>query len=91
MVKNSYSYILSFDSTSFAMAAEKILGQEFNITIIPTPREITQNCGIAIKFNNDDLTKIIDRIKLMAIPSVLYRVGNEEKLPRSTEVIMSIA
>ncbi|MCC5908980.1 MAG: DUF3343 domain-containing protein [Clostridiaceae bacterium] len=49
-------YVIVFDSTHYAIAAEKNLkdkGYKFNM--IPTPREITANCGLSIMFNEDIL------------------------------------
>lgn len=57
-------YFLSFDSTSYALQAESYLkDRNFSITIIPTPRDVTQSCGLSIKFNTsavDTVKEIID-------------------------------
>jgi hypothetical protein len=52
--------ILTFDSTHHAMRAESILKEE-NIAIktIPTPRDITLSCGLAIKASVLDKEKIV--------------------------------
>lgn len=52
--------ILTFDSTHHAMRAESILKEE-NIAIktIPTPRDITLSCGLAIKASVSDKERII--------------------------------
>jgi hypothetical protein len=47
----SYGVIL-FHTTSSAMRAEKLLIKEgCNIKLIPTPREFSSDCGIAVRFD----------------------------------------
>jgi hypothetical protein len=66
-------YFISFDSTNYALHAEKILKDYgYNIVIIPTPREVTQSCGLSIKFSdvtaltiNENLEK--ENIKIKGI------------------------
>lgn len=51
--------IIAFDSTHQAIACEKLLKDfGFHIRIIPVPREITANCGLAIRFEYEDYEKI---------------------------------
>ncbi|HEY8363275.1 MAG TPA: DUF3343 domain-containing protein [Tissierellaceae bacterium] len=51
--------VITFMSTHHTIQAEGIL-KEKGITFktIPTPREITRSCGLAILFTLDDLDKI---------------------------------
>jgi hypothetical protein len=72
------------------MAAEKRLSGLFNITIIPTPREITENCGLSIKINTGDMDKIITEIKNMEIPAVLYALYAIEKGVKKAEMLIAI-
>jgi hypothetical protein len=49
-----YSVVL-FHSTSHAIRAEKVLDQAgFRIKLIPTPRQISSNCGIALRFDREE-------------------------------------
>lgn len=58
MVKDNF-YVIAFDSTHHAIKGEKILKDiELEIRTIPTPREITASCGLSIRFNGDDLSKV---------------------------------
>ncbi|SCX81966.1 DUF3343 domain-containing protein [Alkaliphilus peptidifermentans] len=58
-MENSKIYVIVFDSTHSAIAAEKCLkDKKIPNEIIPTPREITASCGLSIRFNIDSL-KII--------------------------------
>ena len=60
----SEMYIVSFNSTHQAIKCDKIFGKnEMDYAVLPTPREITQSCGISIKFSIekiDNIKKIID-------------------------------
>lgn len=60
-MKTDKRYVIAFDSTHHAIKAEKILkAEDLNIRVIPTPREISASCGLSIKFNEEDLNKIIE-------------------------------
>lgn len=51
--------ILTFQSTHHAMRAEKVLTkEEIKIKTIPTPRDITLSCGLAIRFEVEEIEKI---------------------------------
>ncbi len=46
--------VILFHTTSSAMRAEKVLGGAgYAIELIPTPRELSSDCGIAIRFDWD--------------------------------------
>lgn len=63
MKKETYG-VLTFKSTHFTIQAEKILkDKEIIFKIIPTPREITISCGLAILFSLDDLDRVKSIIK----------------------------
>lgn len=56
-------YFISFESTNYAMQAESYLkAKNFNIIIIPTPREVSQSCGLSIKFNGGGVDLIKDLV-----------------------------
>ena len=47
----TYGAVL-FHTTSSAMQAEKLLIREgYSIKLIPTPRELSSDCGIAVRFD----------------------------------------
>lgn len=47
---------LSFDSTNYALEAERYLKNAgCSITIMPTPREVSASCGLSIKMNDGDI------------------------------------
>jgi hypothetical protein len=52
-------YFIAFESTNYALSAEDYLkNNNCNITIIPTPREVSASCGLSIKFNSEDIDMI---------------------------------
>lgn len=53
--------ILTFNSVNFTMQAEKaLLEKGFEIKTIPTPREISNSCGLSIKTSLDNLDGIME-------------------------------
>ena len=54
----TYGTIL-FHTTSSAMRAEKLLIKEgYSIKLIPTPREFSSDCGIAVRFDWSECQRI---------------------------------
>lgn len=54
--------LVAFNSTHSAIRAEKeLIASGISVRIIPVPREITANCGLAIKLNLEDL-KVVREI-----------------------------
>jgi hypothetical protein len=53
-----YSVVL-FHSTAHAIRAEKLLNQSgFRIKMIPTPRQLSSDCGVALRFDRADRTGV---------------------------------
>lgn len=47
--------VITFNTTSQALKSEKILKEEErSFVIMPTPREISTSCGLALKMKPDD-------------------------------------
>lgn len=58
MTREEYG-IITFESTHHAMAAESYLKEQGIYTkTIPTPRDITLSCGLAIMITKDDIERI---------------------------------
>jgi hypothetical protein len=54
--------VVLFHTTSAVMRAEKLLIKDgYSIKLIPTPRQFSSDCGIALRFEWDDC----DRVKLL--------------------------
>ena len=46
--------VVLFHTTSSAMRAEKVVGKEgYAVKLIPTPRQFSSDCGIALRFGWD--------------------------------------
>lgn len=71
------NYVMTFESSHQAMAAEKALllaGQK--LSIIPTPREISSECGFSLLLENTGEQQLYDRMKELKLNwSALYSVG----------------
>ena len=55
---SDYSVVL-FHSTAHAIRAEKVLGQAgFKLKMIPTPRHLSSDCGMALRFERTDEARV---------------------------------
>lgn len=56
--------LTTFKSTQFALQGESILKEEKIIfKTIPTPREVSQSCGLALLFGIDDIEEVKNLIE----------------------------
>ena len=79
---------MAFQSASHSIMTEKKARELFDITVIPTPEEITNDCGLTLKFNETDIAKIIEFQKTLSIPADVYFISNKkENGKRKTEKI----
>ncbi len=79
---NKEKYVIAFQSTQYAMKAEKELNQ-FEIKTIPTPREITASCGLSILFKEEDLEKIKQELAKWQDNQQMqeiYRINHEKNI-----------
>ena len=67
-------YILTFETTTDVMAAEKSINEYFSIAIMPVPREISSGCGLAIRFQEPDEATIIEFLKQRQVTGTLYKM-----------------
>lgn len=67
-------YVMTFASTHAAMAAEKRLRPVAAVSILPTPRAISQGCGIAIRFGEADRSAVEQTLAALALPTGQYRI-----------------
>jgi len=74
---NDGFFVMAFHSVSHSIQTEKSARDSFDITVIPTPRELTNDCGIAIKFNNCKLPEVEAFHKSLCVPADLYILGND--------------
>lgn len=60
--------VITFRSTNYAIKGESVFkNYDIKIRTIPTPREVTHSCGLALKFELEDtelVKKIIEKNQL---------------------------
>ena len=76
--RNEGFYVMAFNSTSHSIHTEKKAKELFRIAVIPTPRELTNDCGLAIKFLDSDIAAIKDFYETLTIPADLYFLSDEK-------------
>lgn len=60
--------MLTFESVNHTMMTEsKLKSEGFEIKTIPTPREISNSCGLTIRMDMDDLEKVREYKKTLPI------------------------
>ncbi len=63
-----YSVAL-FDSTSQVMRGERVLGQAgVRVKMIPTPRQISSDCGMALRFDREESDRVVTILSENSIP-----------------------
>lgn len=78
-------YVISFDSTHYAIQMENRLKNKFRIETIPTPREISASCGLSIKFKVeifDDIMKELENEKEKQNIFKVKRNGREKEVTK---------
>lgn len=54
--------LLVFNSTHQAIEVETVLKEEKRVRLIPTPEMIQSSCGLALKFNEADLSFVQEKL-----------------------------
>ena len=65
-MRNSNYYLLAFNSTHDAVAAEKYLLTRLKVTMMPTLRKITASCGISVRIEEADFDQLKEMLDLNA-------------------------
>lgn len=83
-MNNEVPYVITFDSTHAAMEAEKrLLKSGANVHVIPTPRQITANCGLSIKITGIFREELEDLfLELKIEKKALYRMESFHKIEK---------
>jgi len=68
--------VITFDTTSQALKAEKLLqSTEYTFVMIPTPREISASCGLAVKTLPEVVVEVQENLlKVGIIISGVYQL-----------------
>ena len=81
-------FVMIFYATEDTIRTERELSRYFETTIMPTPREITQSCGFAIRFAGAGEQEILDRMADIQVPCALYYLGQrDDNKKRSLKLI----
>lgn len=78
-MKNDYFFVMAFNSTSHSIQTEKKAKELFSLSVIPTPRELTNDCGLAIKFHSGSKEQLIDFTSSLKVPAELYCIWQEKE------------
>lgn len=81
--------VITFDSTHKAMKAEKHFAQIVPSELIPTPREISANCGLSLKFQEDALEMVLSELAghFSEVEGIkVYRIEKNEDVRFASEI-----
>ena len=67
-------YAMSFYNTTDTMQAKAL----FPIQVMPTPRAISQSCGLALRFEGEDEEAYLEFAWQQPVPLGLYRIEPDE-------------
>ena len=76
--KNEGFYVMAFSSTNHSIQTEKKARELFRLTVIPTPRELSNDCGLTLKFLDNDITAIEKFHKTLTVPADVYFLSNKK-------------
>lgn len=81
--------VVTFKSTHHTIQAEGVFeNREIKFKVIPTPREITKSCGLAIVFSMDDLNGVKEMIEEDEINiESLYQYTKDGKNRKAEKII----
>ena len=81
-------YIISFNSTHQAIKCDQLFGKnEMDYTVLPTPREITQSCGMSIAFAIEDIDNIKEIINQNQIEyKGIYKIYKQDGKKQVEEI-----
>lgn len=82
MDKQKFYYIMAFDTTTDAMAAEKYARDRIPSSVMPVPREISSGCGLALRFMENDERSILAFCKDAPLRGTLYKMETRRILGR---------
>jgi len=75
--RNDGFYVMAFHSVNHSIQTEIKARKLFRLTVIPTPRELTNDCGIAIRFLDCDIAGIEAFHKALTVPADVYFLSDE--------------
>lgn len=67
-------YVISVESTHYALMLEKKLKEKFKVDMIPTPRCITASCGLSLKIGIDIIEDVIVALKKDNLDKSMFHI-----------------
>ncbi|UCE19276.1 MAG: DUF3343 domain-containing protein [Gemmatimonadota bacterium] len=80
--------VITFDSIHRVMKAERILkSEDVSLTLVPTPREISSECGMVVQVGCEELERVQEifnknRLEIEGI----YQIDEKKKTRKSMKV-----
>ncbi|NMA15540.1 MAG: DUF3343 domain-containing protein [Clostridia bacterium] len=73
-------YVIAFETTHYAIMAEKKLIEKYRVQMIPTPRVISASCGLSLKVGEPIIKDVINEMRTWDIDDHLLDVYRIEKI-----------
>jgi hypothetical protein len=78
--------VLLLPSVHDVMKAEKILLKAgCNLHVIATPRELSHNCGVVIRFDCSNLNMLLSLLEEMPVEKKIFKKSDENKYEEVTQ------
>lgn len=80
LMSSTHYYLVSFSSTHHALAAEKALKtRDIPQIMLPTPREISSSCGLALKISCESVEMAVDALKASKVSDfAVYEINYQQ-------------
>jgi len=75
---NDGFYVMTFHSVNHGIQTETKAKELFELTMIPTPRELANDCGIAIRLGNCEYTTLEAFYMTLTVPANVYFLSNKK-------------
>ncbi|MGQ9844285.1 MAG: DUF3343 domain-containing protein [Spirochaetota bacterium] len=78
--------VLLLPSVHDVMKAEKILlSAGLNLHVIATPRELSHNCGVVIRFDCSNLNMLLSLLREMPVEKKIFKKSDENRYEEVTQ------
>lgn len=83
---------ITFETTHRAIAFENLLFDDFKIELIPTPREVTASCGLALKFDESEKSGVLEAIRDQDFSEIkLYSFNRRDSETKVVQINWEVA
>jgi len=69
--------VIVFKSVHFAIKGEDLLKADYEIKIMPTPREISSSCGVSIRIKHEDMDSLVAVLEKEIEEFTVYQILDE--------------